>query len=1117
MASYSDMYVANLVDSVLQKLYYDDHNVNFFKHYNTFLIPLRVVNESMKKSGNVAQILYHEYQPGTIKGAYHPMIDWVIALYGRYYAKEVSFDQFLEDAGVYSLHRRIYASYKENGVCERTEEIVPVEMEYEHERFVKGLIGVFNYISERIPLLIVLNKVHLASYSAFEFLLKMINDNANSRIAMICSFNEVYTVSDQNKEIRNDLLVALDSSNMIQDWGLEDKDNGSEESDLFVPVSESFDKYLVLINNMLQTGAMQQALYYCETIKENIDSDNLTVSSELLHTFYRYYCDACIYTGNYPKALSLCDERQTIDSLEENTTDGFDKNGFQYAFLSGFCHSCAGQDKLAEKYAKECYEIACKSENEYIIFKAELLQCMARFRCWSNVYFWNVEYNAPKAFLETAEKYGYFNHLAYIYFFCFGNDRTYYGIDPEFCESHEHYKKGMFYADMLGNDQVKLRVYKKNVVFSSGFGYYPAVDHFYRKSLEILNIQNNLAEMGNVYNGLGYNRIVSEQFDAADAYFNSAMDIWYKLGKPENMGETLYNMAVNAMLARDWQSACDFLVTAVRIMKNLNQNKLELCNMSKIYGMIVLCYIKLGVEYNAQLYLNKMQLVLYHLIFPEGEPSYFLWDDDMFFYYFNKGLIMRKDSLAEAQHNFDRANFHLKRTEGLWFFAYEMFAIEQADLYRAQGRHVDANELLQDCLAYCTKNGYQNKIDRINSVFRGTPMDDSQFHFGLNHITIEQAVELSRRVGAELQLRLKNKSISFLTNWQELMNREDIEPQLLVSTAMNTMQNNYNADRIIYLDVNNGSPNLVYCDKDFNPSPEVLHGVVSYFMRNPNEFMATRLEKSFYDYKELIGLFGINNIVSVIGVPIVADNKLQSVLLAMIEMHDNMTNNFSLFLEGDLTIFSVAFHQLTDAITHIATQKHIKEMNVQLEQSSVTDMLTGLYNRQGFAKTLAEEMKKHESAPNITTTVLYIDLDNFKFYNDTFGHAIGDVILVSFSDIFKEITRDRGYAIRYGGDEFVIVIPDSSEEEGVAIAKSIYQRLDETDGFAEKLKQKMGKDFKIDPKNRVSCSIGISTAQVFSKEKIDEAMKQADDALYVVKKTTKRNYKVWTPDMGQSR
>ena len=315
----------------------------------------------------------------------------------------------------------------------------------------------------------------------------------------------------------------------------------------------------------------------------------------------------------------------------------------------------------------------------------------------------------------------------------------------------------------------------------------------------------------------------------------------------------------------------------------------------------------------------------------------------------------------------------------------------------------------------------------------------------------------------------------------------------------------------------NGRADLVYCDKDYSPSPELLQGVVSYFTRNPVEFMATRLEKSFYDYKELIGLFGINNVVSLIGVPIVVDGKLQSVLLAMIEMHDNFTNNFSLFLEGDLTIFSVAFHQLVDAVNRIATQKHIREMNVQLEQSSVTDMLTGLYNRQGFAKTLREEMKKHSDSPNFTTTVLYIDLDNFKFYNDTFGHAIGDVILVSFAEIFKEIARDRGYAIRYGGDEFVIVLPESSEEEGVAIAKSIYQRLDETDGFAARLKEKMGKNFTIDPKNRVSCSIGISTANVFTKEKIDEAMKQADDALYVVKKTTKRDYKVWTPDMGESR
>ena len=1116
MSSYADMYIGNLVDSVLQKLYYEEYNVSFFKHYNTFSIPLKSVNDAMLKSGNIVQILYHDFQPGVIKSAYNPMIDWIIALYNRYYSTEMTFDTFLDNAGVYSLHKPLYTGYKENGFCQRIEEVIPIENEYEHNKFLSGLIGIFNYFSQKVPLMLVFNRVHLASLSTYEFLYKFITENPNNKIAILCTINEVFAVSDYVKSIRNDLFVLLKSKNMIQDWGLEDRDVSTEENDIFVPVNESFDEYLVLINNMIEMGAMEQAIYYCDIIRENFDAGTLMAEEQSIHRFYRLYADANFKEGNYPKTLTLCDEcKSFINPQSDNKV--IDRFNFEYTYLVALCHSCSGQDALGQKYAQDCAEFAAKTGDEYLIFKTELLKCMVEFRSWTNIYLWSVEFKPETNFLETAEKYQYYNHLAYIYLFCFGNDRSYYDDDPEFCESHDHYKKGMHFADLLGNEAVKLRAYKKNVVFSSSFGYYPAVDHFYRKSLEILAKQDNLTDMGNVYNGLGYNCIVSEQFDSADAYFNNAMEIWYKLGKPENMGESLYNMAVNAMLARDYQSGCDFLVTAVRIMHNLNQNKLELCNMSKIYGMIALCYIKMGVEYNAQLYLNRMQLVLYHLIFPEGEPSYFLWDDDMFFYYFDRGLIARKDSLAEAQHNFDRANFHLQRTEGLWFFAYELFAIEQADLYRAQGRHVEANELLQKCLDYCTKNNYHDKIERINSALTGNTIENKHYNIGLKKITVTEAVELSRRVGAELQLRLKNKSINFLTNWQELMNRDDIDIASLINTSMYSIQNNYNADKIIYLGVENDKADLIYCDRDYHPSPEVLQGVVTYFIRNPSEFMTNRLEKSFYDYKDLIGLFGINKVVSAIGVPIVVDGKLQSVLVALMEMHDNFANNFSLFLDGDLTIFSVAFHQLVDAITRLRTQEHIKQMNVKLEQTSVTDMLTGLYNRQGFVKTLGEEMKKYSSAPDVTTAVLYIDLDNFKFYNDTFGHAIGDVILVSFAEIFKQITKDKGYAIRYGGDEFVIVLPDSSEEEGVEIAKSIYQRLDETDGFAQRLKEKMGKDFKIDPKNRVSCSIGISTAHVFSQEAINEAMKQADYALYVVKKTTKRNYRVWKPDSESAR
>lgn len=1113
MDSYSDTYVSNLVDSVLQKLYYDEHNVSFFKHYNTFVIPLSSVNKAMLRSGNIAQILYHEYQPGTLKGAYTPMMDWVVALYNRYYSLDITFEKFLEDAGVYSLHRKVYMSYRENGYCLRQEEIILIEEEYEHDSFIKGLVKIFNYISEKIPLLIVVNKLHLAALSSFEFFYKLMCENANNKIAVLCSFNEVYNVPDCNKQIRNDMMLDLEAKNHVQEWSLQDSmDKDGEEDDVFVPVAESFERYLVLYNNMIATVAVKQAIHYGDIINEHLENGSLVVNDDFLHTFYKLYSMAYFYDGNYPRMLTICDQGRR---LCENEPVG--EHYYNYTYAIALCHSNAGQDKLAMKYVEECEQISDASDDQFLKFRSELLRCMIRFRCWTNVYLWNVEYDQGEKFLQDAEKYQYYNHLAYIYLFCFGNNREFFSTDPEFCESHDHYKKGMYYADMLGNDALKLRAYKKNVVFLSGFGYYPAVDHFYKKSLEILEKENNLLEMGNTYNGLGYNRIVSEQFDQANDYFNSGMAIWHKMKKPENMGETLYNMAVNAMLAHDFKQGCEFLVTAVRIMKNLNQNKLELCNMSKIYGMIVLCYIKMGVEYNAQLYLNRMQLVLYHLIFPEGEPSYFLWDDDMFFYYFCRGLISRKESLAEAQQNFDRAFFHLKRTEGLWFFAYELFAEEQASLYRAQGRHVEANELLEKCLEYCTKNGYQDKIERLNAALRGNPIEDKKYDLRLKSITIEQAMELSRLVGAELQLRIKTKSISFLTNWQELMNRDDINVDTLINTSMYNLQNNYNADKILYVEVTNGKPDLVYCDKDYNPAREVLQGIVTYFNRNPNEFMVNRLEKSFYDYRELISWFGLNKIISMIGVPIMNGNKLQSVFIAMIEMHDNFTNNFSLFHEGDLTIFSVAFHQLVDAINRLTTQEHIRQMNQQLEQSSVTDMLTGLYNRQGFVKIIGEEMDKFKGDRNITTTIMYIDLDNFKYYNDTFGHAIGDVILTSFADIFKSITKDRGYANRYGGDEFVIVITDSSVEEGVAAAKMIYDKLDETDGFADKLREKMGPDFTIEPERRVSCSIGIATADEFTMDSINLAMKHADDALYYVKKTTKRNYKVWTPELSESR
>ena len=157
-------------------------------------------------------------------------------------------------------------------------------------------------------------------------------------------------------------------------------------------------------------------------------------------------------------------------------------------------------------------------------------------------------------------------------------------------------------------------------------------------------------------------------------------------------------MAINAILADKYETAYNYLLYCIKLIKSIKLQRMRVCNMSKLYGMIVYCSYKMGIEYNAHFYLNKMEYVLYHVIHSTDENRFFLWDDDMFFYYFCSGLLEKSDNIEKAQKCFDQAKYHMLRTEGLWFFVYTMFAIEQAELYELQDNPEKAREILEECM-----------------------------------------------------------------------------------------------------------------------------------------------------------------------------------------------------------------------------------------------------------------------------------------------------------------------------------------------------------------------------------------------------------------------------------
>jgi diguanylate cyclase (GGDEF)-like protein len=116
-----------------------------------------------------------------------------------------------------------------------------------------------------------------------------------------------------------------------------------------------------------------------------------------------------------------------------------------------------------------------------------------------------------------------------------------------------------------------------------------------------------------------------------------------------------------------------------------------------------------------------------------------------------------------------------------------------------------------------------------------------------------------------------------------------------------------------------------------------------------------------------------------------------------------------------------------------ASQLKLERANALLETQSVTDMLTGLYNRRAFAQQLGQALA-NGARQDRSVSLLLIDIDYFKPYNDTFGHLAGDDALREVAEILRNTARATDIPARYGGEEFAVVLPDTDAEGAMVLA-----------------------------------------------------------------------------------
>jgi len=210
--------------------------------------------------------------------------------------------------------------------------------------------------------------------------------------------------------------------------------------------------------------------------------------------------------------------------------------------------------------------------------------------------------------------------------------------------------------------------------------------------------------------------------------------------------------------------------------------------------------------------------------------------------------------------------------------------------------------------------------------------------------------------------------------------------------------------------------------------------------------------------------------------PLKAKDKVNGLIVA-----DNLFTQKPIS-EDDLRLFMMLANQAGLAIENASLYEMVRHQ-------SHTDSITNLWNHGFFQDQLSKEITSAR-ANHHALSLLVLDIDDFKKLNDTYGHHNGDIVLREIANILKDSSRENDYACRYGGEEFAIILTQTTKEQGMVIAERIREKI-------------AGQTFQLSAdtnveKLHVTVSIGLSTFPEDAHTK-EEFIAKADKAMYIAK------------------
>ena len=195
-------------------------------------------------------------------------------------------------------------------------------------------------------------------------------------------------------------------------------------------------------------------------------------------------------------------------------------------------------------------------------------------------------------------------------------------------------------------------------------------------------------------------------------------------------------------------------------------------------------------------------------------------------------------------------------------------------------------------------------------------------------------------------------------------------------------------------------------------------------------------------------------------------------------------------LMGELASLADTHVQLARRLMKISRisdryQRELKEANETLRESSRTDYLTGLPNRRDMMDRLKTELSR-ATRGRLSLTLLMIDVDRFKTVNDTYGHDAGDRVLQAIASVLRGSLREYDACARWGGEEFLVFLPETGAEDGMTVAEKLRERVARTEVEYEGY--------------RLGATISLGLCAYLRGESLTTLLQRADEAMYRAKR-----------------